>query len=98
MTWLTVIMACALGMMAIGRNGDMTKKEDRKYSYEYCRKNLSVNYYDNWRCEDIAYQLQDNWLYRVYPEVSSANHLWTDKTRCRSNPARVMQAKRYNDH
>lgn len=62
MTWLTVIMACALGMMAIGRNGDMTKKEDRKYSYEYCRKNLSVNYYDNWRCEDIAYQLQDNWL------------------------------------
>ena len=62
MTWLTVIMACALGMMAIGCNGDMTKKEDRKYSYEYCRKNLSEYYYDNWRCETVAYQLQDNWL------------------------------------
>lgn len=61
MTWLTVIMACALGMMAIGCNGDMTKKEERKYSKEYCRQNLS-NYFDNWRCEEIAYQLQDNWL------------------------------------
>ena len=62
MTWLTVIMACALGMVALGGTGEMVKKEDRKYSYEYCRKNLSEYYFDNWRCETVAYQLQDNWL------------------------------------
>ena len=30
MTWLTIIMACALGMVALGGTGEMVKKEDRK--------------------------------------------------------------------
>ena len=30
MTWLTVIMACALGMVALGGTGETTKKEDKK--------------------------------------------------------------------
>jgi hypothetical protein len=66
MTWLTVIMACAIGMVALGdsktKNFDKERNEMKKYSKDYCRENLSLRYFDNWKCEDIAYQLQDNWL------------------------------------
>ena len=62
MTWLTVIIACAAGMVVLGGNNEMERKEMKKYSKEYCRANLSPKYYDNWNCENVAYQLQDNWL------------------------------------
>ena len=62
MTWLTVIIACAAGMIMLGETNDKERKEMKKYSKDYCRENLSPRYFDNWKCEDIAYQLQDNWL------------------------------------
>lgn len=62
MTWLTVIIACAAGMIMLGETNDKERKEMKKYSKEYCRENLNDRYFDNWKCEDIAYQLQDNWL------------------------------------
>lgn len=31
------------------------------YTKEYVRANLDSWYYTNWQCEEIAYQLQDNW-------------------------------------
>ena len=62
MSWLAVIMICATGIIIMDGKGTEVKKEVKKYSKEYCRNNLSTRYYDNWNCEDIAYQLQDNWI------------------------------------
>ena len=62
MSWLAIIMICATGIIIMDGKGTETKKEIKKYSKEYCRNNLSARYYDNWNCEDIAYQLQDNWV------------------------------------
>lgn len=68
MNWLGVIMICAVGMYLVGDKKEETatpkqnKLDDEYYSYKYCRCNLSAACYDNWDCETIAYQLQDNWL------------------------------------
>ena len=62
MSWLAVIMICATGIIIMDGKGTEVKKEVKKYSKEYCRNNLNTRYYDNWNCEDIAYQLQDNWI------------------------------------
>ena len=62
MSWLAIIMICATGIIIMDGKGTEVKKEVKKYSKEYCRNNLSTRYYDNWNCEDIAYQLQDNWV------------------------------------
>ena len=61
MSWLAIIMVCATGMVILDSKG-IVKKEIKKYSKEYCRNNLSTRHYDNWNCEDIAYQLRDNWI------------------------------------
>ena len=61
MSWLAIIMVCATGMVILDSKGTI-KKEIKKYSKEYCRNNLSTRHYDNLNCEDIAYQLQDNWI------------------------------------
>lgn len=33
-----------------------------RFTKEYLRENLSKFHYDNWDCEKISYELQDNWL------------------------------------
>ena len=70
MMWLGVMLACTLGAVAL--SGDDKKSSsthsthssnDRiEFTKEYVRKNLDSWYYTNWQCEEIAYQLQDNWL------------------------------------
>lgn len=62
MSWLAIIMICATGIIIMDGKSTEVKKEIKKYSKEYCRSNLSARYYDNWNCEDIAYQLQDHWI------------------------------------
>ncbi|MBQ8762457.1 MAG: hypothetical protein IJZ26_04035 [Clostridia bacterium] len=54
----------ALGIVALS-GGETTKQQKstvKKYSVEYCKQNLNQNVFDSWNCQDIAYQLQDNWL------------------------------------
>ena len=72
MMWLGVMLACTLGAIAL--SGDENKSSSsthvnhdvasntRKYTVQYVRENLDEWYYSNWDCEQIAYQLQDNWL------------------------------------
>ena len=54
----------ALGIVVLS-GGETTKQQEstvKKYSVEYCKQNLNQNVFDSWNCQDIAYQLQDNWL------------------------------------
>ena len=71
MMWLAVMGACWLGAIAL--SGDENKSSsstttthssnDRiEFTKDYVRNNLDSWYYTNWQCEEIAYQLQDNWL------------------------------------
>lgn len=70
MMWLAVMGACWLGAVAL--SGDDRKSSstttthssnDRiEFTKDYVRNNLDSWYYTNWQCEEIAYQLQDNWL------------------------------------
>lgn len=63
MFWLGVCVVCGLGMVALGDTKESTSVNNtNKYTKEYVRENLSSWYYDNYQCESIAYQLQDNWL------------------------------------
>lgn len=65
MTWLSVIILCGIGMVALKTKEvietELTK-DPEKYSYEYCRENLRKNYFTDWNCTDISKQLQDNWV------------------------------------
>ena len=38
------------------------ENEQKVYTKAVVRENLSEWYFNNWECESIAYQLQDNWL------------------------------------
>ena len=69
MMWLAIMGVCTLGAMAL--SGDENKSSSTttahtsnevEFTKDYVRNNLSSWYYTNWQCEDIAYQLQDNWL------------------------------------
>ena len=71
MMWLAVMGLCTLGAIAL--SGDENKSSsstttthssnDRiEFTKDYVRNNLDSWYYTNWQCEEIAYQLQDNWL------------------------------------
>lgn len=70
MMWLAVMGACWLGAVAL--SGDDKKSsstttthssnERIEFTKDYVRNNLDSWYYTNWQCEEIAYQLQDNWL------------------------------------
>ena len=71
MMWLAVMGLCTLGAIAL--SGDENKSSsstttthssnDRiEFTKDYVRNNLDSWYYTNWQVEDIAYQLQDNWL------------------------------------
>ena len=71
MMWLAVMGLCTLGAIAL--SGDENKpssstttthsSNDRiEFTKDYVRNNLDSWYYTNWQVEDIAYQLQDNWL------------------------------------
>ena len=67
MMWLGVMLACTLGAVAL--SGDDKKSSStttthvsNRFTREYVRENLHEWYYSNWQCEEIAYQLQDNWL------------------------------------
>ena len=70
MFWMGVMLACTLGAVAL--SGDDKKSSstttthssnDRiEFTKDYVRNNLDSWYYTNWQVEDIAYQLQDNWL------------------------------------
>ena len=70
MMWLAVMGLCTLGAIAL--SGDENKSSsstttthssnDRiEFTKDYVRNNLDSWYYTNWQCEEIAYQLQDNW-------------------------------------
>lgn len=46
-----------------GNEKSVIKKDSRQaYTKELVRENLTEWAYDNWDCEHIAYELQDNWL------------------------------------
>lgn len=75
MMWLAVMGLCTLGAIAL--SGDENKSSsssssstttthssnDRiEFTKDYVRNNLDSWYYTNWQCEEISYQLQDNWL------------------------------------
>lgn len=75
MMWLAIMGLCTLGAIAL--SGDENKSSsssssstttthssnDRiEFTKDYVRENLDEWYYSNWDCEEIAYQLQDNWL------------------------------------
>lgn len=46
-----------------GNETPVIKENERKvYTKAVVRENLSEWYFNNWECESIAYQLQDNWL------------------------------------
>lgn len=65
MEWLFVIAICAAGIIMLDDKKEtvtINGKTYEKYSYEYCRENLSANHYDNWHCQGVAQQLKDNWI------------------------------------
>lgn len=73
MSWLTVIMVCTAVMYimsdkeVVEENNNKTNENIEIYSKEYCRKHLSVAYYDNWDCETIARQIRYD--YRIKDEL-----------------------------
>ena len=77
MSWLAVIMMCAIGMYVMSDNeavkenvkerNNKTNENIETYSKEYCRKHLSAAYYDNWECERIARQIRED--YRIKEEL-----------------------------
>lgn len=44
------------------RSEGLKTSSDIKFTREFVRNNLESWYYDNWQCEEIAYQLRDVWL------------------------------------
>ena len=62
----TSLVVCSIIGIAVLSGSSSEHKEEQhkvdKYSKEWFRSELSIRYYSNWDCHDIAWQMRDNWI------------------------------------
>ena len=61
----SLVALSVIGIAVLSSTSSEHKEEQHKvdkYSKEWFRSELSIRHYSDWDCDDIAWQMRDNWI------------------------------------